>query len=85
MRERTMRTRVAPVVEVELLEHAAHDRSLVAVVVDDETSVQAGGLGVAAEELRARRVEGADPEVARPRGAEQPAEALRASRRPPCS
>jgi hypothetical protein len=55
--------RVAPIVEVELLEDAVHHRALISVVVDDEAPLEPSGLVVAAEQADADRVEGADPEI----------------------
>jgi hypothetical protein len=56
--------RVAPLVEVEILESARDHRLLVRRVVDDEIRLDANRGAVNAEQLRARRVKRPDPERA---------------------
>ncbi len=59
-------------VEPEVSEAPGDHGLLVAVVVDDEVSRELGVLGVGAQELRARRVKGADPGAAEPLTEELP-------------
>mgnify|MGYP001628042608 CR=1 FL=1 len=67
--------RVALLVELHVLEHALHHRAAVLVVVDGEVALHADLVGVATQQPRAGRVEGADPEIARP-AADEVAEPL---------
>ena len=75
----------ALLVEVEVLQHGLHERHLVGAVVDREAPGQTDGLAVAPQDPRADGVEGADRRLARPLLADEPGDALRASRPRPCS
>ena len=76
--------REAARIHVQIVEHAAHERRLVGIVVDDVVGRKPDSLAVYTQPARAHRVEGAEVQLRRVLAEAEHARA-RASRGPPCS